>query len=167
MSVFIWVMEEKIMFVVGKIVGQWYFSVLCDGIILIMLLIIIGFVFLILMSLLIFGYVDFMMSVFGKEWVDKFGYFVNVLFDIMVMIVVFGIVYCFVESYGVDVLFVGVILIVVFLLVMLFEVLFMLDGLMEFILVGGGILIILFGSKGLFVVMLIVLFLIEMYWYII
>lgn len=85
-----------------------------------MLFIIIGLVFLILMSFLIFGYVDFMVGFFGEYWVEKFGYLVNVFFDIMVFVVVFGIVYWFVESYEVDVLLLGVIVFAVFLLVMLY-----------------------------------------------
>lgn len=71
MSTFTRVMEEKIMPVAGKIAGQRHLSALRDGIILTMPLIIIGSVFLILTSLPIPGYADFMASVFGKEWADK------------------------------------------------------------------------------------------------
>ncbi|MCY7907305.1 PTS transporter subunit EIIC, partial [Bacillus inaquosorum] len=71
--------------------GQRHLSALRDGIILTMPLIIIGSVFLILTSLPIPGYADFMTSVFGKEWADKLGYPVNASFDIMAMIAAFGI----------------------------------------------------------------------------
>lgn len=91
MSAFTRVMEEKIMPVAGKIAGQRHLSALRDGIILTMPLIIIGSVFLILTSLPIPGYADFMASVFGNEWADKLGYPVNASFDIMAMIAAFGI----------------------------------------------------------------------------
>ncbi|MCY8442713.1 PTS transporter subunit EIIC, partial [Bacillus spizizenii] len=167
MSAFTRVMEEKIMPVAGKIAGQRHLSALRDGIILTMPLIIIGSVFLILTSLPIPGYADFMTSVFGKEWADKLGYPVNASFDIMAMIAAFGIAYRLAESYGVDALSAGAISIAAFLLATPFEVPFTPDGSTESILVGGGIPITLLGSKGLFVAMLIALFSTEMYRYII
>lgn len=167
MSAFTRVMEEKIMPVAGKIAGQRHLSALRDGIILTMPLIIIGSVFLILTSLPIPGYADFMASVFGKEWADKLGYPVNASFDIMAMIAAFGIAYRLAESYGVDALSAGAISIAAFLLATPFEVPFTPDGSTEPIMVGGGIPITLLGSKGLFVAMLIALFSTEIYRYII
>lgn len=93
---------------------------LCDGIIFMMLLIIIGFFFFIIGNFLILGYVEFMVKMFGSFWFEKLVYLVDVIFEIMGFVVVFGIVYWFVEKYGVDVLLVGVILFVVFLLVILY-----------------------------------------------
>ncbi|MDQ4711868.1 PTS cellobiose transporter subunit IIC [Bacillus subtilis] len=167
MSTFTRVMEEKIMPVAGKIAGQRHLSALRDGIILTMPLIIIGSVFLILTSLPIPGYADFMASVFGKEWADKLGYPVNASFDIMAMIAAFGIAYRLAESYGVDALSAGAISIAAFLLATPFEVPFTPHGSTESIMVGGGIPITLLGSKGLFVAMLIALFSTEIYRYII
>lgn len=43
----------------------------------------------------------------------------------------------------------------------------MFDGLVKEVMVGGGILFLLMGSKGLFVVMIIVMVLIEIYCFII
>nr|WGD94746.1 PTS cellobiose transporter subunit IIC [Bacillus subtilis] len=167
MSTFTRVMEEKIMPVAGKIAGQRHLSALRDGIILTMPLIIIGSVFLILTSLPIPGYADFMASVFGKEWADKLGYPVNASFDIMAMIAAFGIAYRLAESYGVDALSAGAISIAAFLLATPFESPFTPDGSTQPIMVGGGIPITLLGSKGLFVAMLIALFSTGIYRYII
>lgn len=153
--------------VAGKIAGQRHLSALRDGIILTMPLIIIGSVFLILTSLPIPGYADFMASVFGNEWADKLGYPVNASFDIMAMIAAFGIAYRLAESYGVDALSAGAISIAAFLLATPFEVPFTPHGSTESIMVGGGIPITLLGSKGLFVAMLIALFSTEIYRYII
>ncbi len=133
--------------VAGKIAGQRHLSALRDGIILTMPLIIIGSVFLILTSLPIPGYADFMASVFGKEWADKLGYPVNASFDIMAMIAAFAIAYRLAESYGVDALSAGAISIAAFLLATPFEVPFTPDGSTEPIMVGGGIPITLLGSK--------------------
>lgn len=99
MSTFNRVMEEKIMPVAGKVAGQRHLRALRDGIILTMPLIIIGSVFLILTSLPIPGYADFMAGLFGEHWVEKLGYPVNASFDIMALVAAFGIAYRLAESY--------------------------------------------------------------------
>lgn len=107
-------MEEKIMPVAGKVAGQRHLRALRDGIILTMPLIIIGSVFLILTSLPIPGYADFMAGLFGENWVEKLGYPVNASFDIMALVAAFGIAYRLAESYEVDALSSGAIALAAF-----------------------------------------------------
>ncbi|WP_331828098.1 PTS cellobiose transporter subunit IIC [Bacillus velezensis] len=167
MSTFNRVMEEKIMPVAGKVAGQRHLRALRDGIILTMPLIIIGSVFLILTSLPIPGYADFMAGLFGENWVEKLGYPVNASFDIMALVAAFGIAYRLAESYEVDALSSGAIALAAFLLATPYQIPFIPDGSSTEIMVGGGIPISLLGSKGLFVAMIIAMLSTEVYRFII
>lgn len=159
-------LEEKVMPVAGKIAAQKHLQAMRDGIVLAMPLLIIGSLFLILSFLPIPGYDNFMAETFGEAWRTKLMYPVGATFDIMALIVAFGIAYRLAEKYKVDAVSAGAISVAAFLLATPFQVPFTPAGGTE-VMVGGAIPAALMGSKGLFVAMLIAMFSTEIYRFVI
>ncbi|WP_028982954.1 PTS cellobiose transporter subunit IIC [Sporolactobacillus terrae] len=156
-------LERYFMPVAGRLAGVKHLIALRDGIMLAMPLIIIGSVFLILTSLPIPGYTDFMAAIFGAEWATKLGYPINATFGIMGLVASFGIAYYLAEQYEVDALSAGIISLSAFLLATPFQIPYLPDGASKSIMVDGGIPVALMGSKGLFVAMIIAMLSTEIY----
>lgn len=156
-------LENHLMPFAGKIAEQKHLQAIRDGIILTMPLLIIGSIFLILGFLPIPGYNEFMAGVFGDAWLTKLLYPVGATFDIMALIVSFGVAYRLAEKYKVDPLSAGAISVAAFLLVTPYKVMFTPEGAQEAIEVGGVIPAALMGSKGLFVAMLLAILSTEIY----
>ncbi|OQP04122.1 PTS cellobiose transporter subunit IIC [Geobacillus sp. 44B] len=163
MNRFISVLEKNIMPVAGRIAEQRHLQAIRDGIILSMPLLIIGSLFLILGYLPIPGYNEFMANWFGDHWLEKLLYPVGATFDIMALVVSFGVAYRLAEKYKVDALSAGAISLAAFLLATPYKVPFVSDGAKEAIMVSGGIPVQWVGSKGLFVAMILAIVSTEIY----
>ncbi|MCP3738280.1 PTS cellobiose transporter subunit IIC [Rossellomorea sp. BNER] len=167
MKRFIEFLEKYIMPFAGRVAEQRHLQAIRDGIILTLPLIIVGSLFLIIGFLPITGYADFMASTFGAEWLTKLLYPVGASFDIMAIIVSFGVAYRLAEKYSVDALGAGTISVAAFMLATPYKVFFTPEGASEALEVGGAIPVALMGSKGLFVAMILAVLSTEIYRYII
>jgi cellobiose PTS system EIIC component len=167
MERFIEFLEKYIMPFAGRVAEQRHLQAIRDGIILTLPLIIVGSLFLIIGFLPITGYADFMASTFGAEWLTKLLYPVGASFDIMAIIVSFGVAYRLAEKYSVDALGAGTISVAAFMLATPYKVFFTPEGASEALEVGGAIPVALMGSKGLFVAMILAVLSTEIYRYII
>jgi len=163
MDRFIRVLEEHVMPVAGRIAEQRHLQAIRDGIILSMPLLIIGSLFLIIGFLPIPGYNEWMAKWFGEHWLDKLLYPVGATFDIMALVVSFGVAYRLAEKYKVDALSAGAISLAAFLLATPYQVPFTPEGAKETIMVSGGIPVQWVGSKGLFVAMILAIVSTEIY----
>ncbi|PTM57889.1 PTS cellobiose transporter subunit IIC [Desmospora activa] len=163
MNRFIQALEKYLMPVAGRVAEQKHLQSIRDGIILAMPMIIIGSLFLILGNLPIPGYNDFMSGLFGEQWLEKLMYPVGATFDIMALIVSFGVAYRLAEKYHVEPLSAGAISLAAFLLATPYEVTFTPEGTNETIMVGGGIPIQWVGSEGLFVALILAILSTEIY----
>lgn len=163
MERFIAFLEKRVMPVAGRIAEQRHLQAIRDGIILAMPLLIIGSVFLILGFLPIPGYDDFMARTFGEKWLDKLLYPVGATFDIMSIVISFGIAYRLAEKYKVDPLAAGAVSVAAFLLATPFEVPFTPEGSSEVYRVTGAIPVQWMGSRGLFVAMIIAILSTEIF----
>ncbi|MFD1436719.1 PTS cellobiose transporter subunit IIC [Kroppenstedtia eburnea] len=153
--------------IAGRIAEQRHLQAIRDGLVLAMPLLIIGSIFLVVAALPIPGYPEFMADVFGEEWQTKLLYPVNATFDIMALIVSFGVAYRLAEKYKVDPVSAGAISVSAFLLATPYTLSFTPDGAKDAIDVGGVIPVQFMGSQGLFVAMLLGLVATEIYRYII
>ncbi|MDM5190800.1 PTS cellobiose transporter subunit IIC [Bacillus sp. DX4.1] len=160
-------LEKYVMPIAGKIAGQRHLQAVRDGIILTMPFLIIGSFFLIISSLPIPGYNDFMANLFGDGWQKALGYPVSATFNIMSLIASFGIAYRLGEQYKVDALAAGTLSMVSFLLATPFQVSHMITGTKESVIVEGVIPAVLMGSQGLFVAMILALISTEIYRFIV
>lgn len=149
--------------VAGRVAEQKHLQSIRDGIILAMPLIIIGSLFLIIGNLPIPGYNDFMTGLFGEKWLEKVLYPVGATFDIMALVVSFGVAYRLAEKYQVEPLSAGAISLAAFLLATPYQVAFTPEGSAETIMVGGGIPIQWVGSEGLFVALILAIVSTEIY----
>ncbi|MED1791361.1 PTS cellobiose transporter subunit IIC [Brevibacillus nitrificans] len=163
MAGFISFLENRVMPVAGRIAEQKHLQAIRDGIILTMPLLIIGSLFLIIGFIPIPGYGDFMAGIFGDKWLTKLLYPVNATFDIMALIVGFGVAYRLAEKYKVDPLSAGAISVAAFLLATPYNTMFTPEGASTAVEVGGVIPVALMGSKGLFVAMILALLSTEIY----
>ncbi|MDF2680802.1 MAG: celB [Brevibacillus sp.] len=163
MAGFISFLENRVMPVAGRIAEQKHLQAIRDGIILTMPLLIIGSIFLIIGFIPIPGYNDFMSGIFGDKWLTKLLYPVNATFDIMALIVSFGVAYRLAEKYKVDPLSAGAISVASFLLATPYTTMFTPEGASTAVEVGGVIPVALMGSKGLFVAMILALLSTEIY----
>lgn len=163
MGGFITFLENRVMPVAGRIAEQKHLQAIRDGIILTLPLLIIGSLFLIIGFLPIPGYNDFMSSAFGENWLTKLLYPVNATFDIMALIVSFGVAYRLAEKYKVDPLSAGAISVAAFLLATPYKTMFTPEGASAAVEVGGVIPVALMGSQGLFVAMLLAIISTEIY----
>ncbi|WP_096225473.1 PTS cellobiose transporter subunit IIC [Geobacillus sp. FJAT-46040] len=163
MDRFIRVLEERVMPIAGRIAEQRHLQAIRDGIILSMPLLIIGSLFLIIGFLPIPGYNEWMAKWFGEHWLDKLLYPVGATFDIMALVVSFGVAYRLAEKYKVDALSAGAISLAAFLLATPYKVPFTPEGAKEAIMVSGGIPVQWVGSKGLFVAMILAIVSTEIY----
>ena len=153
-------LEKYVMPVAGKIAGQRHLQAVRDGIILAMPLLIIGSLFLIIANIPIDGYANWMADHFGAAWQAKLTYPVHATFDIMSLIVTFGIAYRLAEKYKVDPLSAGAVAVSAFLLVTPFELSILSKDKL-------AIPLDLMGSKGLFVAIIISLLSTEIFRWII
>lgn len=160
-------LEKNVMPIAGRIAEQRHLQAIRDGLVLAMPLLIIGSIFLVVAALPIPGYPEFMADVFGEEWQTKLLYPVNATFDIMALIVSFGVAYRLAEKYKVDPVSAGAISVSAFLLATPYTLSFTPDGAKDAIDVGGVIPVQFMGSQGLFVAMLLGLVATEIYRYII
>ncbi|TCP28910.1 PTS system lichenan oligosaccharide-specific IIC component (Lac family) [Scopulibacillus darangshiensis] len=156
-------LEKYVLPVAGKIQEQKHLQSVRDGIILAMPLIIVGSFFLIIGNLPIPHYEAFMSGLFGKEWLTKLTYPVGATFDIMSIIIGFGVAYRLAERYKVDALSAGAISLASFLLATPHMTMFTPEGTQKAFEVGGVLPISLMGSKGLFVAMIIAIVSTEIY----
>lgn len=163
MAGYISFLENRVMPVAGRIAEQKHLQAIRDGIILTMPLLIIGSLFLIIGFIPIPGYSDFMSSIFGDKWLTKLLYPVNATFDIMALIVSFGVAYRLAEKYKVDPLSAGAISVASFLLATPYTTMFTPEGAGAAVEVGGVIPVALMGSKGLFVAMILAILSTEIY----
>ncbi|PFS65970.1 PTS system, cellobiose-specific IIC component [Bacillus cereus] len=160
-------LEKYVMPAAGKVAEQRHLLAIRDGLVLTMPFLIIGSIFLIISTLPIPGYNEFMASLFGKNWNIALGYPVSATFNIMALIAVFGIAYRLGEYYKVDALASGALSLVTFLLATPFQVAYIVPGTKESILVDGVIPAALMGSQGLFVAMIIAIISTEIYRFIV
>lgn len=167
MGGFITFLEQRIMPVAGRIAEQKHLQAVRDGIILAMPLLIIGSLFLIIGFIPIPGYDKFMAGVFGDQWLTKLLYPVNASFDIMALIVSFGIAYRLAEKYKVDPLSSGAISVAAFLLATPNWTMFTPEGASAAVQVGGVLAMKFLGSQGLFVAMILSILSTEIYRYVI
>jgi PTS system cellobiose-specific IIC component len=162
-NAFISFLENRFMPVAGRVAEQKHLQAIRDGIILAMPLLIIGSLFLIIGFIPIPGYDEFMAGVFGEKWRTKLLYPVNATFDIMALIVSFGVAYRLAEKYKVDPLSAGAISLASFLLATPYVVKFTPEGASAAVDVGGAIPVTLMGSQGLFVAMILGVLSTEIY----
>lgn len=162
MSGFMGFMEKKVMPVAAKIGGQKHLQAVRDGIILTMPLLLVGSFFLVVGFLPIPGFSDFMANTFGDQWLTKLLYPVNATFDIMAIIVSFGVAYRLAEKYKVDPLAAGAVSVAAFFLATPYKILFTPEGSSSAYEVGG-IPTVLMGSQGLFVAMILALISTEIF----
>jgi len=148
-------MENRLMPVAGRIAEQRHLQAIRDGIILVIPLIIVGSLFLIISSLPIKGYPEFMANLFGESWQAKLSYPVKATFDIMGLVASFGVAYRLAERYKVDALAAGAISLASFLLLTPYHLSFTPEGAAEAVQVGNVIPVDLMGSKGLFVALIV------------
>ncbi|UFJ41601.1 PTS cellobiose transporter subunit IIC [Brevibacillus humidisoli] len=163
MGGFISFLERRVMPVAGRVAEQKHLQAIRDGIILVMPLLIIGSLFLIIGFLPIPGYDEFMANTFGDQWRTKLLYPVNATFDIMALIVGFGVAYRLAEKYKVDPLSAGAIAVAAFLLATPNWIMFTPEGATAATQIDGVIPRTLMGSQGLFVSMLIAVLSTEIY----
>ncbi|MGO0062827.1 PTS cellobiose transporter subunit IIC [Brevibacillus fluminis] len=163
MSGYLSFMENRVMPVAGRIAEQKHLQAIRDGIVLTMPLLIIGSIFLIIGFIPIPGYSDFMAGIFGDQWLTKLLYPVNATFDIMALVVSFGVAYRLAEKYKVDPLSAGAISLAAFLLATPYTSMFTPDGAATAIKVTGVIPVALMGSRGLFVAMILAVLSTEIY----
>ncbi len=163
MGGFISFLEKHVMPVAGRIAEQKHLQAIRDGIILAMPLLIIGSLFLIIGFIPIPGYSEFMSGLFGEKWLTKLLYPVNATFDIMALIVSFGVAYRLAEKYKVDPLSAGAISLASFLLATPNWTMFTPEGASAAVQVGGVIPMMYMGSQGLFVAMLLGVLSTEIY----
>ncbi|KWW16602.1 oligo-beta-mannoside permease IIC protein [Peribacillus simplex] len=157
-------MDEKITPVASKISNQRHLSSVRDGLIMAMPLLIIGSFFLILAYLPISGYPEFMENMFGGNWQTKLTYPVSVTYDIMALLVSFGIAYRLAEKYGtIDAVMTGVFSMVCFALTVPQHVMFTPEGSQKALEVGGVLPTAQLGSQGLFVAIVISILSTEIY----
>ncbi|MFD9626541.1 PTS cellobiose transporter subunit IIC [Peribacillus muralis] len=157
-------MEEKITPVAAKLSNQRHLSSVRDGLIMAMPLLIIGSFFLILAYLPISGYPELMENIFGGNWQTKLTYPVSVTYDIMALLVSFGIAYRLAEKYGtIDALMTGIFSMVCFALTIPQHVMFTPEGAQKALEVGGVLPTAQLGSQGLFVAIVISLLSTEIY----
>lgn len=157
------VLEKYVMPAAGRIAEQKHLRSIRDGLILAMPLLIIGSMFLVIAALPIPKYPEFMAGIFGEEWQTKLLYPVNATFDIMALIVSFGVAYRLAETYKVDPVSAGAISVSAFLLATPYSILFTPEGGTEEFVVGGVIPVQWMGSQGLFVAMILGLVSAEIY----
>jgi PTS system cellobiose-specific IIC component len=124
-----------------------------DGFLFTMPLTIIGSVFLLLAFIPIPGYGDFMASIFGGNWQKPLYQVVGATFDILALIGVFGIAYCWVQNEGYQGINAGIFAIVS-LLILNDNFIFAADGTS----VGGVIPKAYMGGKGMIVAIFVGIF---------
>ena len=98
------VMEKinKILPHVMKFVNSKAVTAMKEGFLMTMPLTIIGSVFLLLAFVPISGYEGFMAGIFGAEWQSPLFQVVGATFDLLALVGVFGIAYCYVVHEGID-----------------------------------------------------------------
>ncbi|APX72984.1 PTS cellobiose transporter subunit IIC [Companilactobacillus allii] len=94
--------QDKLVPLAGKLASSRHLIALRDGMTLAVPMIIIGSIFMIIAQFPIQGYLDFMASVFGKNWATVLQYPTNASFHIMGLIAVVGISFNLAKSYKVD-----------------------------------------------------------------
>ncbi len=157
-------MDKKITPVAMKISNQRHLASIRDGLIMAMPLLIIGSFFLILAYLPIKGYPELMEGIFGGNWQTKLTYPVSVSYDIMALLVAFGIAYRLAEKYGtIDTLMTGVFSLVCFALTVPQHTMFTPEGSQKALEVSGVLPTAQLGSQGLFVAIVISLLSTEIY----
>jgi cellobiose PTS system EIIC component len=165
MNRFLQTFESKMMPIASKIAGQRHLQALRDGIVLVMPLLIIGSLFLILGYFPIPGYDEWMAKTFGEAWRTKLTYPVSATFNIMSLIVGFGIAYRLAEKYEVDPLPAGAISVSAFVLATPYFTMFQPEHMHKTFQVDGVLSFDYLGSKGLFVAMIIAMVSAEIYRY--
>ncbi|MDY0393639.1 PTS cellobiose transporter subunit IIC [Virgibacillus halophilus] len=155
-------LEQHITPFAARIGNQRHLISVRDGIILAMPLIIVGSLFLIIGNLPIPGYTDFMANIFGSHWQEKLAYPVGATFDILGLVISFGIAYRLAERYKVEPLSAGVISLAAFILTTPHQTLFTTDA-GKSILVGDVLPTSLLGSQGIFIAMIFALISTEIY----
>lgn len=144
-------LEEKFMPVAAKIADNIYLQSVRDGLVLGMPFIIIGSIFLIISSLPINGYGDFMTSVFGPLWEEKVLYPARISFDILAIFSSIGIAYRLAQKYKVDAISCAMISLVSFLMLSPNSISIASETTKEILKSGDVIPIAYLGSQGLFV----------------
>lgn len=150
MNKFITFLEEKVQPVGIKIGAQKHLLAVRDGLVLSMPLIIVGSIFLVLASLPIPGYKEFIATIFGENWTSHMNTVVDSTFGVMALISSYGIANALVKEYKLDGNVAGMISLCSFLVV---------TPLTK----DNGINMSYMGSKGLFVAILIALSVGEIY----
>ncbi|WP_077614081.1 PTS cellobiose transporter subunit IIC [Caenibacillus caldisaponilyticus] len=155
-------LEKYITPLAAKLGNQRHLVSIRDGIIVTMPLIIVGSLFLIVANLPIPGFGDMMAHLFGEKWQDKLTYPVGATFDIIGLVVSFGVAYRLAERYRVDPVSAGVISLAAFILTTPHEMLYATAaGKSE--LVTGVLPVSLLSSKGIFIAMIFALISTEIY----
>ncbi|MBU5210828.1 PTS cellobiose transporter subunit IIC [Heyndrickxia oleronia] len=146
----------------AKVGNQRHLISIRDGIIMAMPLIIVGSLFLIIANLPIHGYNEFMAHLFGSSWQEKLTYPVGATFDILGLVISFGIAYRLAERYKVEPVSAGIISLAAFVLTTPHQTLFTKStGKTEII--SGVLPINLLGSQGIFIAMIFALLSTEIY----
>lgn len=101
-----------------KFVGSKPVTAIKDGFMLTMPLTIIGSLFLLLAFIPITGYGEFMSGIFGAEWQAPLFQVVGATFDLLALVGVFGIAYCYVTQDGIPGVSAGILGIVSLVIVM-------------------------------------------------
>ncbi|AYE35126.1 PTS cellobiose transporter subunit IIC [Clostridium septicum] len=156
------IIEKVLMPIAEKVSDQKHLSAMKDGLLLVMPLTIVGSLFLVLASLPIPGYSEFIASIFGELWSEKLGYVVGVTMDLMGVITVIGTSYRLAKIYKVEALSASIIALVSFFLVTPYKINFLQEGAVDPIIVKG-IPLALMGSRGLFVAIIVALVSTEIY----
>ncbi|WP_334332603.1 MULTISPECIES: PTS cellobiose transporter subunit IIC [unclassified Companilactobacillus] len=94
--------NDKVIPLAGKMASSRHLTALRDGMTLAVPMIIIGSFFMIIAQFPIQAYLDFMASVFGKNWATVLQYPTNASFHIMGLVALVGISYNLAKSYRVD-----------------------------------------------------------------
>lgn len=154
------VMTEHFLPFATRLAEQKHLQSIKDGLLVSLPLVIVGSFFLVFGFLPIPGYEEFMASIFGKGWLDKFLYPVSVTFDIVSLFAAIGIAYYLAKRNKVDPLSASIISVSTFLLVTPNKI-FVADTSV------AGYSMVFLGGKGLFVAIICALISTEIYsWFI-
>ncbi|MEK5174299.1 PTS cellobiose transporter subunit IIC [Heyndrickxia sp. FSL W8-0496] len=146
----------------AKVGNQRHLISIRDGIIMAMPLIIVGSLFLIIANLPIHGYTEFMAHLFGTSWQEKLTYPVGATFDILGLVISFGIAYRLAERYKVEPVSAGIISLAAFVLTTPHQTLFT-NSTGKTEIISGVLPINLLGSQGIFIAMIFALLSTEIY----
>ncbi|WP_315709588.1 PTS cellobiose transporter subunit IIC [Brenneria uluponensis] len=144
----------------AKVGNQRHLQSIRDGLIMTMPLIIIGSLFIIISSLPVPGYADFMAGIFGDKWKAALSYPVQASFGLIALFVSIGVAYRLAEKYSLDAITAAIVSVTSFMIVSPYNIPVFIKGLDKTIDVTG-INLNYVGAKGMFVSIIMAIITVE------